>query len=136
MIKHLTSNRNILLTLLVIVIIGVLAVGRLSTPIVHAAGNPDSYVCEPSQVGVFTNRVAVKCKYPVKMASGGGFYYIYYWAYPTSDSLTASLLLNLFETARSTGSPITLYYNRDDLSGSKIGCLNKDCRIIWGATLP
>jgi hypothetical protein len=131
MIKRLSSNWILILMLLALLAVWAV-VGRLSTPNVHAAVNRSAFNCTPFDVGVWIQRVHVRCTTTVNI--GGNV--ISWWAYPTSDSAGASRFLSLFETAKATGTTLTLYYDAADLSGSTFGCGSTDCRRIWGATSP
>ncbi len=85
------------------------------------------YVCSPVEVGVFTNRVHVRCAAP---APGN----ILYFAVATADSKHAARLLSLLLTSQVAGKNVGINYNPSDLSGSAIGCANSDCRLIsWAA---
>jgi len=76
--------------LLLIGAVGVVMAGRLSAPFVHAAVNPSSvqttFPCVPVEVGVFIQRVHVRC---TTTANVGGNV-ISWWSYPASDSARAS----------------------------------------------
>jgi hypothetical protein len=86
-------------------------------------GNIDAtYICTPSYIGTFTNRVHVLCTAP---APGG----IYYFAYPTSDSKTANRMLSIMLTAKTLGKTLQIYYDPSG-SGSSYGCQVNDCRPI------
>lgn len=136
MIKRFSSNRLLVLMLLLIAAAGVFVAGRLSASFVHAAAVPTStqatFVCTPYDAGVWIQRVHVRCTQTVTIGTD----VISWWSYPTSDSAGASRFLSLFETAKATGTTLTLYYDPADLSGSAFGCGNTDCRRIWGATNP
>ena len=57
--------------------------------------SPDAtYVCTPSYIGAFSNRIHVLCT----VAAPGG---IYYFAAPTSDSKNAARVLSIMFTAKS-----------------------------------
>jgi hypothetical protein len=88
--------------------------------------------CTPISVGVFANRVHVRCN-PAYTLPGGLTPTISWFAYPTSDSANASRFLSAFTTARALGTNLTLYLTPTDLSGANYGCANADCRVIWGA---
>ena len=108
----------------------VFARGVLASPAEDTAMATAS--CTPVAVGVFENRIHVRCSAAVVIGTDT----IYYWAYPTSDSAGASRFLSLFETARATNQTLTLFYTADDLSGQSFGCINSDCRRLWGAVSP
>lgn len=123
--------------LLTVLALGVVVAGRLTAQAVQAraAQAPNTlttFACTVMDVGVFIQRVHVRCT----NAQTVGGNTISWWAYPSSDSANASRFLSVFETAKATGSTVTLYYDGTDLSGSTFGCGNSDCRRIWGATTP
>jgi hypothetical protein len=122
------------LLILILVVTSFAAVKLLRARSVQDAA-PDAgvtYTCSPDLVVSANIRVVAYC------ASGyfTGTTTIYWFAYPTSDSANASRMFSVFETAKATGSTVTFYFDTTDLSGSKYGCLNSDCRAIWAATTP
>jgi hypothetical protein len=131
-IKKSVRNWILALVILVIAVAVVLVARRPSAPAARAAVSASYFACTPNQVGVFTNRVHVRCTTSVNISGN----LIYYWAYPTSDSAGASRFLSLFETAKATGTTVTVFYDPNDLTGSTFSCGNSDCRRIWGATSP
>ena len=133
MIKRLSRYWTLILIILLIATGVVLAARRLSARTAHAQVSATAaFVCTPFDVGVFIQRVHVRCT----VAANVGGNLVSWWAYPTSDSAGASRFLSLFETAKATGTNITIYYDPADLTGSTFGCGNSDCRRIWGATSP
>jgi len=90
---------------------------------VKAPDSPDAtYICTPSYIGAFTNRVHVLCTVP---ALGG----IYYFAAPTSDSKNAARVLSIMLTAKALGKNLQIYYDPSG-SGTAYGCQTNDCRPI------
>ncbi len=88
-----------------------------------APGSPDAtYICTPSYIGAFSNRVHVLCT----VAAPGG---IYYFAAPTSDSKNAARILSVMLTAKALGKNLQIYYNPSG-SGAAFGCQTNDCRPI------
>jgi len=87
----------------------------------------DYFVCTPQQVGVFTQRVHVRC---APSAPNNISYFASCYA---SDSATASRFLSIFTTAKVTGKNVAIYYTASDTSGTSCGCGSSDCRVIWGA---
>jgi hypothetical protein len=89
-----------------------------------AALAPDSpnatYICTPSFIGAFSNRVHVLCT----VAAPGG---IFYFAAPTSDSRNAARVLSIMLTAKSLGKNLQIYYD-PAASGAAFGCQTNDCR--------
>lgn len=98
------------------------ALSLLATPALADGAN-----CTPNQVGVFANRIHVRCA----ASTAGG---IYFFALPTSDSAYSSRMLSLFTTALAGGRPLYIDYNPSTTAGSSLGCLSSDCRLInWTA---
>ena len=90
---------------------------------VLAPDSPDAtYICTPSYIGAFTNRVHVLCT----VAAPGG---IYYFAAPTSDSRNAARVLSIMLTAKSLGKNLQIYYD-PTASGAAYSCQTNDCRLI------
>jgi len=91
-----------------------------------AALGPDSpdvtYICTPSYIGTFSNRVHVLCT----LAASGG---IFYFATPTSDSKMAARVLSIMMTAKALGKNLQIYYNISG-DGSAYGCATNNCRPI------
>jgi hypothetical protein len=99
--------------------------GEPQTALLLSPDSPDDvYDCIPFNVGVFSNRVHVRCT----VAAPGG---VYYFAAPTSDSKYAARVLSLMLTAKATGKTVRFYYNPSD-SGASYGCSYSDCRPFWG----
>lgn len=124
-----------LVAILLVLVLGLgVAVGRkLSTTPVRAAplSSPAVFTCTPNLVVSANVRVVVRC------ATGySGNPAIVWFAYPTTDSAGASRMLSVFETAKATGSTVTLYFDDADLSGAAYGCQTNDCRAIWAVTTP
>ena len=133
MTKRISRIWLALLLLLTVVVI-IAAVETLRPRLVGAAAPTAgvSYTCSPDIVVSANVRVVAHCA----TAYTNGTITISWFAYPTSDSGNASRMLSLFETAKATGSTITLYFDTNDLSGAAYGCLTTDCRAIWAATTP
>jgi hypothetical protein len=95
----------------------------LSTP-QHVKAAPVDNFCTPDQVMVFTTapRIHVRC------ASAVGN--VRYFAVSTADQAQAARVLAVISTALAAGRTLIINYDPDDLSGSSIGCLNSDCRLI------
>ncbi len=88
-----------------------------------APDSPDiTYICTPSYIGTFSNRVHVLCT----VAAPGG---IFYFAAPTSDSKMAARVLSIMLTAKALGKNLQIYYNASG-NGSAFGCQTNDCRPI------
>ena len=120
--------------LLVVINLGIAAVFLLRIlPVRAAPASPlagTTYTCSPDLVVSANVRVVAHCaaSYPTTTIS--------WFAYPTSDSATASRMLSIFETAKATGSTVTFYFDTADTSGASYGCQANDCRAIWAATTP
>ena len=85
--------------------------------------SPDvTYICTPSYIGTFSNRVHVLCT----LAASGG---IFYFATPTSDSKMAARVLSIMMTAKALGKNLQIYYNISG-DGSAYGCATNNCRPI------
>ena len=79
--------------------------------------------CTPSRVGVFSNRVHVKCT----VANAG----ILYYAFPTQDQAAAARFLAILNSALLTGRSLTILNDpADTTSGPPVGCQASDCRLI------
>ena len=102
------------------------AVAQAAEAVPAAVRVPDSpnltYVCTPSYIGAFSNRVHVLCT----VAAPGG---IFYFATPTSDSKNAARVLSIMLTAKSLGKNLQIYYDSAG-DGSAYGCQTNDCRPI------
>ena len=134
MIKHYSRIWLVLLFLL-LVVASIAAVQMLRVRLVRAAPTAGvNWTCTPNLVVSANVRVVARCAagYTIPGTSTT----IVWFAYPTSDSGNASRMLSLFETAKATGSTITVYFDTNDLSGAAYGCLNADCRAIWAVTTP
>ena len=120
--------------ILVVINLGIAAVFLLRIlPVRAAPASPlagTTYTCSPDLVVSANVRVVAHCaaSYPTTNIS--------WFAYPTSNSATASRMLSIFETAKATGSTVTFYFDTADTSGASYGCQANDCRAIWAATTP
>jgi hypothetical protein len=131
MFKH-VSRRIWLALLVVVTLVAVIAAVSMIQANGAQAAAPTTgvaYTCTPNLVVSANIRVVAKC---VAAYSGT----IFWFAYPTSDSANASRMLSVFETAKATGSTITVYFDTADTSGTAYGCLATDCRAIWAVTTP
>jgi hypothetical protein len=91
------------------------------------------WTCSPNLVVSANIRVVARCASGYVISGGPT---IYWFAYPTKDSANASRMLSVFETAKATGSTITLYFDTNDVSGGNYGCDPSNCRAIWAVTTP
>lgn len=78
--------------------------------------------CTPIRVAVFNNRVHVRCSTPVNG--------IVYFAASTQNQNRVSRQLALMSMALASGRPLAIEYDPADTSGTAIGCLASDCRLI------
>ena len=139
MIKRFSGNWLVVLLVLMVAALGVVVAGNLTAQAVQAAQIAPlpqagaNHTCAVVDVGAFTTRVHVHCAvgYVLNPTTT-----IYWFAYPTSDSAGASRLLSVFETAKATGSTVTVFFETTDLSGANFGCQTQDCRTIIGAKTP
>ena len=119
-------NRKLLLTVVAIVVATTFTVASLPTQAAAPAAPSLFYQCTPSTAASFTDRVHVFCATPYNGA-------IYWFAYCTKDSATASRMLSVFETAIATGKNIGIYFDPNDTSGTTCGCASNNCRVVTGA---
>lgn len=89
-----------------------------------AANADTSFICTPTGVATFPQRVHVRCS-----AAQSG---IAFFAYRSSDSTGAARNLSLASSALIAGRSLRIFYNPADLSGSSVGCNKSDCRLITG----
>lgn len=87
-----------------------------------------SFFCTPNGVAVFENRVHIHCT----TADSNG---VSYFAYPNTDAAQTARVLSLLLVAYTTTSPVYIYYDPNDTSGSAWGCQVADCRVFTGASM-
>jgi len=87
----------------------------------------DTTICSPVNVGVFSNRVHVRCTTAVNG--------ILYFAVATSDANAAARALATFSTAIAAGHDVRIYFDPADTSGTAFGCAAGDCRRATGIEL-
>ncbi|MEX5219860.1 MAG: hypothetical protein NW701_18695 [Nitrospira sp.] len=98
------------------------------SPAAPVFGAEKFFACTPANVAAFPNsRIHVKC------SPGDGA--ITFFAFGVKDDGEANRLLSLLTTALVTKKRLDILYDPNDLDGAKIGCLNKDCRLIRGAMM-
>lgn len=95
----------------------------LSMCLSAGAALADTTACTPNQVGVFTNRIHVRCAASV---AGG----IWFFALPTTDAAHTNRMLSLLNSALVGGRSLTIDYNPSSTAGTSIGCQSGDCRLI------
>jgi hypothetical protein len=139
-ISEVHIRQFVLIALALFLCVGVVASVRPQTASATAGAAAPSYEvsapnatfsCSVFGVGVFNTRVHVRCSNGYILS--GSTPTIFWFAYPNSDSATASRFLSAFTTAKALNIPVVLYFNPTDLSGASFGCGNADCRVIWGA---
>lgn len=80
-------------------------------------------LCTPARVGVFNNRVHVRCT----VANAG----ILYYAFPTKDQAAVARVLAILNSAILTGRSLYIFNDpADTTSGPPISCQASDCRLI------
>ena len=111
------------------VIVSLVTVSLLSlAPATTVFAADKFFTCTPVDVAVFPNsRIHVRC------SPGDGP--IAFFALGLKDDAEANRVLSILSTAFATKKRLSILYNPDDLDGAKIGCLNKDCRLIRGAAI-
>lgn len=89
-----------------------------------AAGPSETAKCVPAEVAVFVKspRIHVKCASPTNG--------ILFFAVGTTDVALAQRVLTIMTEALVAKKALSIVYDSTDLSGSAIGCLNADCRLI------
>jgi hypothetical protein len=83
--------------------------------------------CTPHQVALHPNRIHVRCT-----ASIAG---IEYFALATDDAGHSARTLSLLTAAQVSGRKVHVLYSPRDTSGTAIGCLAADCRLILATVL-
>lgn len=78
--------------------------------------------------GGTVDRVHVRCSTVHNDGFGDSFYYALPLNGNVKASATATQLINMANTARSTGRLLTISYTAGDFSGAAYGCLTIDCR--------
>lgn len=79
--------------------------------------------CTPARVGVFSNRVHVRCT----VANAG----ILYYAFPTKDQAAVARVLTVLNSALLSGRSLTILNDpADTTSGPPVSCQASDCRLI------
>ena len=78
--------------------------------------------CVPIGVANFHNRVHVQCAAPVGNIS--------YFAAPTNNPAHVARVLSTISAAQVAGRTLDILYDPDDTSGTSVGCLAADCRLI------
>ena len=81
------------------------------------------HTCTSNGVAVFSSRIHVEC---TTAASGG----IRFFALGTTSSSHTARILTILSMAHVTGKSLSIAYDPNDTSGTTIGCLASDCRLI------
>jgi hypothetical protein len=58
---------------------------------------------------------------------------IQYFALSTANAAHAARVLSVLSTAHAAGRQLSILYEPSDTSGTAIGCLETDCRLILAA---
>lgn len=87
--------------------------------------------CTVTEVGVFENRIHVRCK----DQQSGVFGPIWFFAVSTGNASNAARFLTLFNSALVENRKLTIQYELFDMSGQAFGCMANDCRAALGAVL-
>ena len=128
--------RNIALILLgmLVAALGQSAITQVATAHIaqdemHASGSPSplsaasTFVsCVPVGIMTFSSRVHVQCQTPISGVS--------YFAASTADAANVARILSVITAAQVAGRTLTVLYDPADTSGTAIGCLAADCRLI------
>jgi hypothetical protein len=85
------------------------------------------HTCTSVGVAVYSNRIHVECN----VAASG----IRFFALSTSNPHHTARILSVLSMAHVTGKQLTIEYNPTDTSGTAIGCLASDCRLIQSAAI-
>ena len=89
----------------------------------------EDYLCTPTEVAVFGDRIHVRCS---EAYSDGGSA-IWFWAVdarPTSDAQWANRVLSTATTALVAGLKLNIGFTPGDTSGTAFNCIASDCRKI------
>lgn len=96
----------------------------------NAPEAPDGLIwsqCTPVNVAAYEVRIHVRC---AESTAG-----IYFYALATNDSTHTARVLSILSTANVAGRTLFILNDPGDLSGSSIGCLVSDCRLILAAEM-
>lgn len=85
---------------------------------------PTSVICTPTGAATFSNRIHIRC---AQSFSG-----VVFFAYRSSDSAGAARYMSMATSALISGRNVRIFYDPADLSGTNIGCLTSDCRLLQG----
>jgi hypothetical protein len=92
----------------------------LAAPALQAAETWTS--CTPTEIVTYQQRLHVRCA-----AAVGG---ISFFAVGTQDTAYAARVLSVITAAQVAGRTLTILFDPADQSGTAIGCLATDCRLI------
>jgi hypothetical protein len=92
----------------------------LGSPAMQAAETWTS--CTPTEIVTYQRRLHVRCA-----ASVGG---VSFFAVSTQDTAYAARVLSVITAAQVAGRTLTILFDPADQSGTAIGCLAADCRLI------
>ena len=127
-------TRHLILAAIVMSVVAITAVLLGATPQLQARtllAPTDTFLCTPTAVATFTNRVHVRCSTGAPPGSA-----IFYFAYcSANDAALASRFLSTFTTAKVTAKNLYIFYTQSDQSGANCGCSTVDCRVLTGAEI-
>lgn len=92
-----------------------------------------TFSCDAAGVGFFNKagggpRIHLRCN----AATPGG---VVFFAMGTKNKTEAALALQMLTEAVAGARPVTVYYDPNDVSGTKIGCGSADCRLFQGVEM-
>jgi hypothetical protein len=90
----------------------------------HASAGIVDFICTPTEVAVYPNRIHVACS--ATQPDGGAN--IRFWAVPVTDQQWANRFMSITSTALVSGRTLVLRHTAGDVSGQSFGCLSQDCR--------
>ena len=128
--------KNIALVLLGVLIatlgqaaVAPVATARVAPDQTHVAGNTTQATasstwvsCVPVAIVTYAVRVHVQCQTAI---SGVSFF-----AASTADAANAARVLSVITAAQVAGRTLSVLYDPADTSGTAIGCLAADCRLL------
>jgi len=94
--------------------------------LISAPARADDYLCTPTEVAVFSERIHIKCN----AAYSDGGKAIWFWSVATANAQWANRVLSTATTGLVSGRKLNLSFTPGDSSGSTFNCQPKDCRKI------
>lgn len=83
-----------------------------------------SVVCTPTGVATYPSRIHIRC--------AQSFAGIVFFAYGSRDASGAARNMSMATSALIAGRSLVIFYDPADRSGTRIGCLAHDCRVLTG----